>query len=133
MKYLLDTHYLIWAITETSKLSKKVKIILENPKNTILVSAISFQEISLKFSLGKLDLGPLQPENFQTACEQMGCEILDLNAETSSTYHQLLPKYHKDPFDRMLIQQCISRKMIFISKDVRLKQYKNSGLVFIWS
>jgi PIN domain nuclease of toxin-antitoxin system len=131
MKYLLDTHYLIWAITETSKLSKNVKIIIENPKNTILVSAISFWEISLKFSLGKLDLGPLQPENFQTACEQMGCEILDLNAETSSTYHQLLPKYHKDPFDRMLIWQAIKNNYTLISDDVNVQKYITEGLKVI--
>ena len=131
MKYLLDTHYLIWAITETSKLSKNVKIIIENPKNTILVSAISFWEISLKFSLGKLDLGPLQPENFQTACEQMGCEILDLNAETSSTYHQLLPKYHTDPFDRMLIWQAIKNNYTLISDDVNVQKYITEGLKVI--
>jgi PIN domain nuclease of toxin-antitoxin system len=131
MKYLLDTHYLIWAITETSKLSKKVKIILENPKNTIFVSAISFWEISLKYSLGKLDLGPFQPENFPTAWEEMGCEIINLNAETSSTYHQLLPKYHKDPFDRMLIWQAIKNNYTLISDDINVQKYVTEGLKVI--
>jgi PIN domain nuclease of toxin-antitoxin system len=53
MKYLLDTHALIWALTETGKLSKTVKSILVNSNDQIIVSTISFWEISLKIFIGK--------------------------------------------------------------------------------
>ena len=61
----------------------------------------------------------------------MGCEILDLNAETSSTYHQLLPKYHKDPFDRMLIWQAIINNYTMVSDDVNVQKYVTEGLKVI--
>lgn len=131
MKYLLDTHYLIWAITETSKISEKNRLILENPANKIFVSTISFWEISLKYSIGKLDLGPFQPEDFPKACLEMGCEIIDIGSEITSTYHQLLPKYHKDPFDRMLIWQAIKNNYSMVSEDVNVQKYVTEGLKVI--
>ena len=56
MKYLLDTHTLVWLVTNTERLSLKVKKIFEDPGSQIFVSAISFWEVSLKFALGKLEL-----------------------------------------------------------------------------
>ena len=48
MTYLIDTHYMLWALTDTKKLSEGVKEIITNPEHRILVSAISFWEVSLK-------------------------------------------------------------------------------------
>ena len=128
MNFLLDTHYLIWAITETSKISEKIRENLENPKNKVFVSVISFWEISLKYSIGKLDLGPFLPEDFPKYCLQMGCEIIEISSEITSTYHQLLPKYHKDPFDRMLVWQAIKNNYTLVSDDENVQKYVSEGL-----
>ncbi len=53
MRYLLDTHILIWALFDPTKLSEKVKQILSNPINMICVSSVDFWEISIKFRTGK--------------------------------------------------------------------------------
>jgi PIN domain nuclease of toxin-antitoxin system len=132
MKYLLDTHFVIWSVTETDKLSERVKDILVNRQNDIFVSTISFWEISLKSAIGKLDLGEFIPENFPKACINMGFELIDLKADIVSTYHHLLSKYHKDPFDRMLIWQAIKNDYTLISDDENVKKYIDEGLKIVF-
>lgn len=132
MTYLLDTHALLWSIMETDKLSDKARSIIETPEHRILVSVISFWEISLKYALGKLELGHVQPEDFPAICEKMRLEILSLDAEQCATYHKLVKTTHKDPFDRMLIWQAKSLNIPILSKDDQLKQYTSEGISVIW-
>lgn len=99
MKYLLDTHTLILAITDLNKLSSKAREIIENPENQVFVSTISFWGISLKASIGKLSLENVEPEDFPVLCTQMDIAVLSLDSITSSTYHQLKGTHHRDPFD----------------------------------
>ncbi len=128
MTYLLDTHYMLWAIADTKKLSAAIKEIITNPENRIIVSAISFWEVSLKSSLGKLQISGFAPEDLPDACLQMGFEIENLSAEDSSSYHQLKATYHKDPFDRMLIWQAMRNNYTFVSSDSTMKKYVSEGL-----
>jgi PIN domain nuclease of toxin-antitoxin system len=132
MRYLLDTHALIWSLTEPEKLTNHVKFLLVNPEVEIVVSTISFWEISLKYSLGKLDIGVLIPEDFPKACKRTGYEVLDLVTDTSSTYHKLTASYHKDPFDRMLIWQALSNRYALISDDDNIRKYAFDGLEVVW-
>jgi len=97
MIYLLDTHYMLWAIADSKKLSKKVKEVITNPENSIIVSTISFWEVSLKSSLGKLEITGFEPEDLRQARLKVGFEITELSAEDSSTYHKLKAISHKDP------------------------------------
>ncbi len=128
MTYLLDTHYMLWAIDDTKKLSKAVKEILVNPDHRIIVSTISFWEISLKCALGKLRLTGFSPEDLPGACLQIGFEILPLSPEDSCAYHQLKAGHHKDPFDRMLVWQAIRNGYTLISADDHVKKYRTEGL-----
>ncbi|WP_138476433.1 type II toxin-antitoxin system VapC family toxin [Dyadobacter bucti] len=132
MKYLLDTHAIIWALTEPQKLSHTAQELLADPYQDIVVSAVSFWEIALKFSLGKLDLAGYMPEEFVSASTATGFFFLDLSAEFSSSYHQLAASHHKDPFDRMLIWQAITYKYTLISDDEHVKKYQSEGLKVIW-
>jgi PIN domain nuclease of toxin-antitoxin system len=132
MSYLLDTHTLIWAITEPQKLSVLARKILVNSENDILVSAVSFWEISLKYSIGKLRLEGYTPEDFPKATIATGFQIIALNAETTSTYHYLKASYHRDPFDKMLIWQAIQRNFTLISCDENIHKYESEGLKVIW-
>ncbi|HEV7381321.1 MAG TPA: type II toxin-antitoxin system VapC family toxin [Dyadobacter sp.] len=132
MRYLLDTHTLIWAVMETDKLSTRVRDILENPDHVILVSAISFWEISLKFSIGKLDLQGILPHELPAAVRLMNFGTIALDTEDASTYYKLSSSYHRDPFDRMLIWQTINSNLTLISKDGRMSAYKSDGLKVIW-
>lgn len=131
MIYLLDTHYMLWTIADSKKLSKNVKEVITNPDNSIIVSAISFWEVSLKNSLGKLEITGFAPEDLPKVCLKMGFEIVALSAEDCSSYHKLKAVYHKDPFDRMLIWQAIQNNYSIISVDKNVKKYVSEGLK-IW-
>jgi PIN domain nuclease of toxin-antitoxin system len=132
MKYLLDTHAFLWVIVGPENLSKRVIEIVENPDNQILVSAVSFWEISLKHALGKLTLENISPENFPEICSQMDIEILPLEGHVCATYHQLGAAFHKDPFDKMLIWQSKLMGIPLLCKDSLIKQYETIGISVIW-
>ena len=112
MKLLLDTHIFLWALSETNRLSKKQIVAMEDPTNTVYVSAIVITEIVIKASLGKLELG-FDPID---AVERSGFEILDFSAKDALLLKDL-PFHHRDPFDRMLITQAISRKLVIATQN----------------
>ena len=91
---------------------------MEDPTNTVYVSSISITEIAIKASLGKLELvfDPLD------AAEKSGFEMLDFSAKDALLLKDL-PFHHRDPFDRMLITQAISRKLIIATQDSIIDQY----------
>ena len=132
MNYLLDTHVFLWALFDNDKLSETASSLIINPDNSIFVSLISFWEISLKFNIGKLSLNNIIPEELPKYTEKAGFEILSLSpSEISSSYR--LPKLkHKDPFDRLIIWQCITNNICLISKDSDLSEYKEHGLQITW-
>ena len=132
-KYLLDTHTFIWAIVEKSKLSKLVFEILQDTDNQLFVSAVSFWEIAIKHGKGKLYLENFQIQNIANYCKRLGIEQIPLIPEDAINYSNLpFFENHKDPFDRMLIYQCISGNYTLLSKDNKMKFYENEGLEYIW-
>ena len=118
MKLLLDTHIFLWALSEPNQLSPKQVTAMEDPTNTVYVSSISITEIAIKASSGKLELvfDPLD------AAEKSGFEMLDFSAKDALILKDL-PFHHRDPFDRMLITQAISRKLIFVTQDSLMDPY----------
>lgn len=131
MTYLLDTHILIWVILEPQKISARVKEIITNPKNKIIVSSISFWEISIKYALGKFQFKNILPEELIAITNEMDFVIEDLSANTASSFYNLTAAYHKDPFDRMLIWQAIQNNYTLISNDKFIKKYTTVGLKVI--
>ena len=85
MNYLLNTHTFLWTLTEKRKLSSLALKIIENTDNTILVSAISFWEISLKASLNKLDITGFSPEELPDIAIKSGFELLAISPEFSAS------------------------------------------------
>lgn len=132
MNYLLDTHVFLWAIFDNDLLSKSASSIILNPENTIFISLISFWEISLKYNAGKLSLHNVFPEELPKYAEKAGFEILNLTPTEVSTSYRLPKLKHKDPFDRLLIWQCIINNICLISKDSELSEYKDHGLQITW-
>ncbi|SEJ55209.1 PIN domain nuclease, a component of toxin-antitoxin system (PIN domain) [Dyadobacter sp. SG02] len=132
MTYLLDTHTLIWALTDFEKLPINVQQILENKSNAIVVSALSFWEMSIKRSIQKLDLNGADPEDFVLAALKSDFNILPLSYELCSSFHKLSATHHKDPFDRMLIWQALRQKCSLITIDKNIRKYTSEGLQVVW-
>lgn len=132
MKYLLDTHTLIWTLFDTPKLSDTAKDIIRDPANDIFVSAINFWEISIKVGSGKLGLGAVTPESLPETCLDHGFEFINLDVQEASSFYRLAVAYHKDPFDRMLIWQAINRNHILLTNDENIAKYTSEGLKVVW-
>lgn len=128
MSYLLDTHYLIWAISDSKKISKKIKDLISDGEQQIFVSTISFWEVALKSSMGKMEITGFLPEELPEICIKIGFDIIELSAADSSSYHHLKASHHKDPFDRMLIWQAIRNGYTLISADQQVNKYRSEGL-----
>lgn len=132
MNYLVDTHIFLWTVFSPKKLSKNVIKILLNPEMTKYTSVITFWEISLKYQLGKIDLKGVYPDKLPAIAKDTGFEFLDLESDTAASFYKL-PKFKdKDPFDRMLAWQSISKDYLFLTKDPDFAPYKDYGLKTVW-
>ena len=122
MKLLLDTVTFLDAALASKDISAHARNLLLDPENELFVSIVSFWEITIKYSKGKLEL-PERPDHFlRKHRDKLGAEILSLDEE--SVLHVIrLPKLHADPFDRILICQAIVHGMVFLTSDVRIFQY----------
>ncbi|MEP6885901.1 MAG: type II toxin-antitoxin system VapC family toxin [Gammaproteobacteria bacterium] len=129
---LLDTHSFLWAVVAPEKLSAKMRAVIADPANEIHVSTISFWEIALKYSLGKLQMSGCSPEDLVGIGRQMGLTISAPSAEESAGFHRLPRVQHKDPFDRMLVWLCLQRRWTLITRDRHLGDYRSLGLLAAW-
>ena len=129
MNYLVDTHYLLWSLIDPSRIKKHVTEILTDTQTIQYVSKISFWEIALKYSIGKLKLEGTTPEEILTASRESGFKILDIGEDDIVTSH-LLPfvENHRDPFDRLIVWQCIRNDIVLVTTDIRLRAYEPHGL-----
>jgi PIN domain nuclease of toxin-antitoxin system len=132
MRYLLDTHSLLWSLLDPQKLSKKARSAVLDSENTVAVSAVTFWEISLKFALGKLELTELLPEDLPAVAQETGLDIIPLDASEAASFHRLPKLAHKDPFDRLIVWQAIQRKLMLISADREFQNYQEHGLRILW-
>ena len=131
MTGILDTHSFLWAAIAPEKLSAKVRLLVADKNNEIFVSTITFWEISLKVSLGKLELTGCEPQDLVEISRQMALTICAPSAEESARFCRL-PKVAHNPFDRMLIWQCLENRWTFITKDRYLDPYRAIGLQTAW-
>lgn len=132
MNYLVDTHIFLWVIFSSKKISKRIREILLNGELTKYVSAITFWEISLKYQLGKLKLTGILPDQLPAIAKEIGFEVLDLEADTASSFYKLPKLRNKDPFDRMLAWQAINGDCHLLTQDADFTDYKDHGLKIVW-
>ncbi len=122
---LLDTHVIYWFFTEDEKLSESLKRRIEC-ETDVSVSIVSFWEMAIKSSIGKMEL-PASISSMIVACEKMGFNIIPISAQHLERIKNL-PKFHGDPFDRLLICQAQEMNMLFITKDENIPKYDVSTL-----
>ena len=128
MKYLIDTHIFLWSLFSPEKIAEHAAQTIEESGNRVFVSSISFWEISLKFSLNKLELEGITPDELPHIADRMNFEILNLKTADAASFYRLPRIPHKDPFDRMIVWQAIRDKMTLISKDSKIPAYQQFGL-----
>ena len=116
MRILLDTHVLIWLVEGDKNLSTLARSAIEDEDNSLYLSIASLWEITIKLSLGKLDLQLSVDEMVESFLIPGGIEILQIETSHLSILRDL-PLHHRDPFDRLIIAQAQAEKMTLISAD----------------
>jgi PIN domain nuclease of toxin-antitoxin system len=119
MKFLLDTHALLWWLADDSQLGRQARELVEDPGNDVLVSMVSLWEIAVKTRIGKLQA---DIKEITDAVQQEGFTLLDIGITHLLTLAGL-PMHHRDPFDHLLIAQAITEDATFISEDRNTARY----------
>ena len=122
MKFLLDTHTLLWWILDDLQLSVDVRAIIDDPANRLFVSAASAWGIALKFSVNKLALPESPTTLIPRILREEGFIALPISV-AHALETQDLPLHHKDPFDRILIAQAMVGKMPLLTADAAFAAY----------
>lgn len=118
MKLLLDTHTLIWALSEPERLCTETQKLLLNVNNIVLVSIASLWELQIKKSLNKITL----PDDFAFQLQKHGYELLNITHEHIEKLNDI-PMIHRDHFDRILIAQSIHENTPLVTKDTEIAKY----------
>jgi PIN domain nuclease of toxin-antitoxin system len=123
MPYLLDTHTLIWLFENNPQLSDRAKLIIVDENNELFISIASLWEMTIKSSLGKLDLSLPLSELFAQKLIPSDIQILPIQLQHLAILQEL-PFHHRDPFDRIIIAQAIAENLTLLSTDRTFENYR---------
>ena len=122
MTVLLDTCEFLWLVSGDARLPKAVADAVRNPANEVFLSVVSYWEICVKHSLGKLPL-PDSPERY-VPLQREKHRLASLSLDEAAVARLVgLPMHHRDPFDRMLICQALAGDFHMASSDPLFRQY----------
>jgi PIN domain nuclease of toxin-antitoxin system len=128
VSYLLDTHTLIWWLSNDERLSTQAKFLLDDDTSRCVVSAVTAYELGIKVQNGKLELARGILENFQAILDSNEFQRLSISIEHSLLAARL-PTDHRDPFDRLLAAQAITERFDLLTVDTRIA---DMGARVIW-
>lgn len=128
MRLLLDTHALLWWLSDDRSLSRRAREAMARTSNTLLVSAASAWEIATKVRLGKLPGAEELAADFPGFMVREGFTELEITVE-HAIRAGLLPGPHKDPFDRMLVSQAQAEDVPIITND---PAFNGFGVRCVW-
>jgi len=127
MRFLLDTHTVLWAASADPRLSAVAEAALGDPDNELFFSLCSAWEIAIKRSIGKLRL-PISTRAFVGQLQTRGVALVGIHAEHLYDV-ETLPLHHRDPFDRLLIAQALSEGLSVLGADDQFDAY---GIARVW-
>ena len=122
MQLLLDTHAVLWAVSEPGRLGAAARDALLDPANELAFSTASVWEIAIKQSLGRLELLADWPALIDRERRGLGARWLAV-LPTHCVRVATLPWHHRDPFDRMLVAQAMAENMGIVTRDEQLAAY----------
>ena len=122
MRLLLDTHTFLWFIEGSLNLSDVARNLIEDQANQRFLSVASLWEMSIKVSIGKLELGITFTELVKREVYGNAIELLEIQPEHLDELAKL-PFHHKDPFDRLMIAQSLAEGIPIVTKDAAFGSY----------
>ena len=128
MKHLIDTHAFLWMISDDKRLSSNASEVILDPKSELYFSMASYWEICIKISIGKLKMKRNWPQVFDREMRINSINWLSLKPEHTRGVIKL-PWHHRDPFDRLIISQCVCEKLTCITADDHIHKY---NIKYLW-
>ncbi|MDT6922523.1 type II toxin-antitoxin system VapC family toxin [Pseudomonas atacamensis] len=124
MRLLLDTHILLWTLSDDARLTTKARKIIENAAD-IYVSTATFWEMAIKVGLGKLNV---DIEEIRQYCIDSGFIELPVSAEHAIAVKDL-EHHHRDPFDRIIVATAMTEPMKVLTADPLVAQYTDLAVL----
>jgi PIN domain nuclease of toxin-antitoxin system len=121
VRLLIDTHLLIWAVSEPRKLPSRVRALLEDGANEILFSTCSAWELAVKASTGRPNFEG-SPSEIVAGGFEAGFVELPIKMQAALKIAEL-PPHHRDPFDRLLVAQAMTETIQLLTVDRKLAVY----------
>ena len=118
MRLLLDTHVLLWWLSEDARLGREARAAIADGTSSVLVSAATAWEISIKQALGKLEA----PDDLEGALAAERFDALPVTVPHALAAGRL-PRHHDDPFDRLLVAQAQQERLRLVTADRRVSRY----------
>jgi PIN domain nuclease of toxin-antitoxin system len=128
MRFLLDTHVLLWELADERRLSRRARAIIVDDLHTLLWSAASTWELAIKASLKRIRFASPLVDYLPEKLESEGLVSLPI-ATAHAAAVELLPRHHQDPFDRLLVAQARAESVALLSADKVMKRY---DLEVVW-
>jgi len=126
VKLLLDTHILLWSVSQSKRLSPAARKLIKDPDNELFFSAASLWEIAIKKALGREDFR-VEPRLLRRNLVENGYTELPITGEHAVNVDGF-PRLHKDPFDRLLLAQAHTEGITLITADAQLAGYGGAVL-----
>lgn len=123
MRYLLDTHALIWFLGGRPELSEHARQLIEDSNNELLVSIASLWEMAIKSSIGKLTLERPFDKLFPAQLDQNSIDVLPITLDHLNAVCDL-PFHHRDPFDRLIVAQALVEHIPVLSVEMVFDSYQ---------
>lgn len=129
MRLLLDTHALIWALTDTRRLPGSIQRLIGSARNEIFVSAVSFLEVAVKRTDVRRGMPKIPADKMLELSRDAGYVVLDVRAEHCAAVESI-PSIHGDPFDRLLVAQALEEGLRLVTHDQTLAAYSDTIITF---
>lgn len=118
MGLLLDTHVLLWVLTDDPRLSRPARNAIADGRSRLVVSAVSAWEMTIKAGRGRLRMPPDLPAQLIA----LRADALDVSISHALAVAEL-PPHHADPFDRLLVAQARTERLTLVTSDPLVQQY----------
>lgn len=134
MEILLDTHILLWALTNNPKLPRKALDLIQNKDNDIYYSVASIWEATIKYAI-RPDNMPISGKALSEYCRKAGYRVLAIREEhvhmLESLHRSPKAPRHNDPFDRVMIAQAKAEQFVFLTHDSMLPFYEEEYVLMV--
>ena len=127
MRVLLDTHVALWALVDDPRLSSSARILIEDSRNILFVSAATVWEISIKRTVSPEKM-PISGGEAIQFFQRAGYRFLDISPDHASRV-ETLPRHHNDPFDRIIVAQALIEPLVLVTSDRILSLYSDSIII----